>query len=447
MKIRGLSTPTVRRVIDNLGWLMVDKILRLLSGLFIGVWVARHLGVESFGVLNYALSFVGIFAALASLGLNGLVVRELVRKPDSAGLILGSSFILLLVSGVIAFFLMSLAALLVRPDSDEVRWLIVVVGAGILLKSFDVIRYWYEAEVSSKFVVWMDNLVFIICSGLRVALILFGSGVLGFALVVLLEAVLAALGLVVLYLKVSKNKLIGWNFNKQIATNILSESWPLALSVFAIVIYTRVDQLMIGHILGDSAVGEYSAALRLSEVWYFIPAVVTSTAFPLILNLKLHDESKYDHYFQLLYDILVVSAILIGILLSIFSKQLMYVLYGEGFVGGAEVLIILAWTGIFVSLNTVSGRWLISEGLVKLALFRNLIGAALNILLNLLLIPRMGIVGAAVSTLISYGVSAYVFDVFTRQTRKGFAQKTRSLMLFGAIHRLGHEFKVLISRV
>lgn len=447
MKIRRISSINLKRIVDNLGWLFLDKCIRLLGGLLVGVWVARYLGVERFGDLNYALSFVAIFAALASLGLNGVVVRDLVRKPDASNSILGSSFFLLMAGGVASFALMMACVEFVHPASNETKWLVFIIGAGILFKSFDVVRFWYEAKVSSRIVVWADNVVFLMFSALKVALIMAGAGVLGFAVAAFLEMVCMAAGLIAVYLWFGRQKISSWRIDKATVTGLLKESWPLALSVFAIVVYTRIDQIMIGQMLGNQAVGEYAAALRISEVWYFVPAIVTATAFPMILGVKQKDRFEYAKRFQLLYDALVVFAVVIGVVLTFSSELLMRTLYGNSYAGGAGVLVVLSWTGVFVALNTVSGRWLISEGLSRYALMRNLIGAFLNIGLNLILIPKFGIAGAAMATLISYCSAAYMFDGFAPPTRQMFMQKTKSLMLFGALMRLRNEFLKLILGV
>lgn len=191
----------------------------------------------------------------------------------------------------------------------------------------------------------------------------------------------------------------------------------------------KIDQVMIKEMLDNKAVGDYAAAVRLSEAWYFIPMVITSSLFPAIINAKKISEELYYKRLQKLYDLMVWMAITIALPMTFLSDWVVNLLYGTKYSEAGNVLIINAWAGIFVFLGIASNKWFMIENLQQFLFYRTFAGAIFNFILNVILIPEIGIQGAAIATLFSQMIAAYLFDFFTDITRKIFFMKTKSLLL------------------
>jgi PST family polysaccharide transporter len=222
----------------------------------------------------------------------------------------------------------------------------------------------------------------------------------------------------------------------QRAKSLLKDSWPLILSGLAIMVYMRIDQIMLGQMLGDEAVGIYSAAVRISEVWYFVPMAIVASVFPSIIEAKKKSEALYYQRLQWLYDVMVVLALSVAVPMTFLSDWAVSLLFGQAYEQAGAVLAIHIWTAVFVGLSFSSGRWFINEGYTLLALKRNLLGLVVNVILNTYLIPLYGPKGAALATLLSYFMASYASDLFSRKTRMVFLQKTRALFLLSIIRAI-----------
>lgn len=267
---RLVHRPNLVKILDNIGWLFLDKVLRMGVGLLVGVWIARYLGPEQFGLLNFALAFTGLFAAISGMGLQGIVMRDIVRDPEGAPLTLGTAAVLMLIGGFVSYLLILAAIAYLRPDDPLARSIVAILGAIQLFKASEIAVYWFESQVQSKYTVWVQNGVFLVFAAVKVGLILSQAPLTAFVWATLAEAAVVA---VILLMVLGRR---GPSFNALRASAgrtkiLIKDAWPLMLSGMAIAIYMKIDQIMLGQMVGEEAVGVYSAAVRISEVWYFIP--------------------------------------------------------------------------------------------------------------------------------------------------------------------------------
>jgi PST family polysaccharide transporter len=432
---RFAHRPNFVRIADNIGWLFFDKLLRLGVGLFVSVWLARYLGPAQFGILNYAIAFVSLFGAVATLGLKDIVVRDLVREPGGAGATLGTAFLLALSGAVAALALIGYAIYFLRAEDDQVRIIVVILSAGLIFQSSAVIRYWFESRVQSRFVVWVENSVFLLMAAIKVGLILLGAPLVAFAWITLAEAATVAAGLFYVYGKQAPRS-IRWHPDSRRAMQLLHDAWPLVLSGIAIMIYMRIDQIMLGELLGVDEVGVYSAALRISELWYMVPTIITASVFPTIIKHKSQSGVLYSASLQRLFDLLVVTAIGIAIVFTVGAEFVIGLLYGDSYAEAAGVLRIHIWAGIFVFLGVAGAKWYLVENLQRLLFYLTVAGAAANIVLNLVLIPRYGVNGAALATVAAQAVSGFLMDGTRKAARDLFLLKTKSFFWFTRVKQL-----------
>ena len=427
--------PNLVKIVDNIGWLFVDKVLRMGVGLFVGVWVVRYLGPEQFGLLSFATAFVGLFGAIAGLGLQGIVVRDIVRDPSRKEDTLGTAALLQFIGGLLAYGLILATIFWLRPDDALAKALVAILGSTMLFKASEVAVYWFESQVLSKYTVWVQNGSFLVFAAIKIVLILNNAPLIAFASVIMAEALMVAL-LMLVMLGLRGPRLRHLRITLARAKALLADSWPLLLSGIAIVIYMKIDQIMLGQMVGDEAVGIYSAAVRISEVWYFIPMMIVASVFPAILEAKKRSEAQYYQRLQHLYDLMVWLSVAVALPMTFLSTPIVTLLFGENFSASGTVLAIHIWAAVFVFLGVASSKWFLAENRQMLSFQRTALGAVVNVILNLLLIPDFGPIGAAIATVVSYATAAFLFDVAQQETRQMFAMKVRSLNLVASLARI-----------
>jgi PST family polysaccharide transporter len=428
-------------VVRNTAWLFADKVVRLGFGLFVGVWVARYLGPAQFGVLSYAQAYVALFSAIAALGLDSVAVRDIVRDPSRKEEILGTVFFLKLLGAAVTVVLAVGTILVVRPGDTVSHIVVGIIALGTIFQAFDAIDFWFQSQVLSKFTVYAKNSAFLIVSVVKIALILSKASVVSFAAAGLVEIALGSIGLILVYRR-NGHRLKAWRFRRDTAGRMLADSWPLILSGIVVMVYIRIDQVMIGNILGIAEVGIYSVAVNLTEVWYFIPMAITSSVLPAIVDSKRRSEAQYYDRLKKLYLGLFWLSLVVPILITLFAESIILLVFGEQYRGASTPLSIQCWAGIFVFSGLVSNHWYLVENLNRYNLYRHIAGAAVNIGLNVILIPRYGISGAAFATLITQFASSYLFDLINVRTRVIFRIKTRTFLFFlpDTIRYVSEEF-------
>ena len=400
-------SPNLRKILRNIGWLLAERVLRMAVGFVVIAWMARYLGSERFGLLNYAIALVSILSMMAKLGLNRIVVRNIVREPDSKNETLGTAFFLQLTSGIGAFFLAAIAIFLLRPDDATLRLLVAIIAASVSFESLNTIDFWFQSQVQSRYTVWAKNAAFIVVTIVRITLIQRQAPLIAFGWAALAEAALAGLGLAIAY-QLTGNGIQAWRFQPRLAKTLLQEGWPLILSSLAIMVYLRVDQVMLGELANEEAVGIYSAATRLSEVWSFVGLSIVNSVTASIVEAKKTGETPYYQKLQTIFNWLALIAYAIALPLTILSTPIVLFVFGSEYAASGPVLAIHIWAAIFTFLGLAKGVWTVTEGLTKYALVCSAGGAALNVGLNLWLIPRYQATGAAIATVISYGFTDYL---------------------------------------
>lgn len=418
-----------RKYFKNTSWLFAEKIIRLGITLLVNIYLLRYLGPHDSGVLNYALSFVALFSYLATLGLDKLTIRELVKSPTDRDRIVGTTFFLRIVGSVLTILLV-LAAIGISGDSGVVVWMIIIIGIGSLFQSFQVIDYYFQSKVEARYSVYALSSAVMIASAAKVISIFLEAPLITFAIIQAGEYFLWAIGYTVVY-KMRGLSILKWKFEQSLVKKFLTDSWPLILSGIAINIYLRVDQVMLKQMLNEEAVGYYAAAVRLCEAWYFLPIAIVSSLFPAIVNAR-ENVVLYKNRLQKLYDLMILLSVGIAIPVTYIAPFIIELLYGAEFLPGAPVLAIYIWAGVPIFMGVASGHYLLSENFTKVAFMRSMIGLLLNVGINFYLIPKYGIVGASWATIISYSISTFSLGLL-KKTRGQFYMMLRSLFMISFV--------------
>jgi PST family polysaccharide transporter len=407
---------TLRRIIKNIGWLFFLRVIRFLFSIFITAWVARYLGSEMFGIYRYGIAFVGLLSPLAILGLEGIIVRDIVREPESKDEILGTAFLLRLVSGAIGFVLVLILIYYIRREDFLVRTVTGIVALTLIFQTFRNVDLWFQSQIQSKYTVITTSVALTLASLLKIVAIKTRSPVTVFAIITVLEVVFLAAGLVVAY-RSQGLRIRRWRFSIIRAKRLIAQSWTLILSGTLAVIYFKIDQVMIGEMVGETEVGIYSIAAGLSELWYFIPIAITTSVFPTLIASRERGIEIYKMRQQQLYDLLAWLALAVAVIFTFSARPVILLLFGRQYEGGIPILSVHIWAGLFVFLNIALGRWLLNENELKFLLISNALGATINILLNLWFIPLYGGMGAAVATIFSYAFAAPISCFLYKPTR------------------------------
>jgi O-antigen/teichoic acid export membrane protein len=417
----------------NTSWLLIDYGLRQVGTLLIGIYMYRYLQPERLGILSYCTGLVILFMPLATLGINSILVRELVNKPENKNVLLGSSFMLKLICSLAAILLVFLA-IQITGDGWLNSLMIMIIASGFIFQAVNIIDPYFQSKVASKNVVFAQQASFIISIAIKIALIYYNQPLIYFAVATLLETVLFSLGLMVVY-RANGFKMLQWQWDGVTMRKLFRHSLPMLLSGVFVTIYMKIDTLMITWMVDKDAnknyfdAGNYTAAVRLTEAFYGIGVTLAGSLFPAVVNgLKISME-EFHKRLQRLFDLFTWMAIGVSVIISFFSQEITYLLYGKDYAESAPVLALMIWASVFVFQGVASSQALVAENKQKYITLYTVIGCIINIILNWFLIPAYGIKGAAYATLIAYFFSAYFNNILFKETRYIFVQLTDSLLL------------------
>jgi len=433
------------KILVNTGWLILDRIFNIIGGIFVGAWVARYLGPENFGLLSYVISFVALFGPISNLGLDSIVIRNIVFNPDDKNKILGTTFILKILGGLLSLVFVIVTVSLLRPGDKVSLVLVSILSLKLVFLSFDTIDLWFQSQINSQYSVISKKSAFFLIVIVKVMMVFLKAPLIAFILATLLETIFGALGLLIVY-QYRERDINSWKVNLKLSKQLLRNSWPLIFSGLAIMIYMKIDKIMLGQMIGNNAVGIYSVATRISEVWYFIPMAIAASVFPAIIrSRKKGNEALYEKKMQTLYDILTLLSYLTAISLAILASPIIRILFGAAYTQSIPILKIHIWAFIFISLGVARGKWLITEELMKIAMLFTVMGAIANVGLNYALIPKYGGLGAAWATFISYLIASYLSGILTKRVWPAFKQQTLALLIPFRIKSFSRELHEVLK--
>ncbi|MBK6343088.1 MAG: flippase [Flavobacteriales bacterium] len=444
-----LRSEGAQKVLKNVSWLFVERILRLGLVLLTGVVVARALGDELFGQLNYATGFVGLFFALGAMGIDEILVRDLVRHPEKRDELLGSAALLKFFGAMLMVLLATAGSLLKGMDGLTVT-LIIVIASAELMRPIGVIEHWFMSQVKAGPVAKVQMAQALISSAAKLALawavhaghVEGRPALIGFAWMYALEYVVLSSG----YFTVFKREGLQWRHwkaTRDMSLRLLSESWPMLIYGMALFVQARIDQVMIKDLLtatdGEEAafaeVGQYSVALRMIEALGFLPMIVQSTLAPAITRAKAVSHALYTdrllNQYRLMFGLFLVTAIPLYLL----AKPIVVLLFGVEFEPAGVLLGLFAIRLFFTNMGTGKRGFITNEGLFRYSLLTALVGVALNVGINWLLIPEYRSIGAIWATIISFAVSIFVLDLITPRTRENLRLMLTGIFTFWKFHR------------
>lgn len=430
--IPGFDQQALEKYFKNTGMLFVGRIGSLLIKMAVSIAVANYLGKLQLGIFTGAATYIYLFSAVATLGLDQFIVKELHQFPQNRDEILGTSFWMKVMAGLACVPLMWLAYKGYNPKGTPYSYVLILSSIGIM-QAFNVIDSYFQSEIQSKYIMQVQIAGNVVSAVIKIVLILTGKPVIWFVYAFALDVLLLSAGYYFTYQRKGRS-MLNWVYNSKLAAKLIKYSWPLIISGIMVSLYMKIDQLMLQNICGPDESGAYNTVSSLSEAWNFIPSVIVTSLFPAILNARRDDMARYKKRIQDLYDLMVYISLPTAIVIT-FAAPLIYKIYKVEYAYAAPTLAVHIWSGIFVFLGAASSQYLIAEGYNKLTFVRTGFGALVNIGLNMILIPKMGMMGAAIATLVAYASAAFFVLFIPKVNRQGIMM-LKSLFLFSLIQKI-----------
>ncbi len=426
----------LKNILQNSGWLMFEQIFRAGAGIIVGIWVARYLGPEDFGMLNFSVVLVSMVVPFANLGLDGIGIRELVNRKSETEVVLGTVFGLKLAGAILLVVIALAVAWVVRPHNPTFLILVSFAALGIVLKSTEAIDLYFRSIMKNQFSVWSKSVGLLFASLVKGGMVLTGLSVVFFGFANFVEALLAGIFFIFFYKASTRQNFPFLQFSVREAKNLLRDSWPLIFSGFFAVLFLQIDQVMLGILSGDATVGVYNVAVRLSTIFYLIPMALTKSSFPVLFKTYLSSKVQFEHQVLTFLTVMAVFSYAIVVMVAFFSEDIILILFGNAYAVSSQILMIHIFSIIFVFSGLVRGPWIIAKNLTQFVMISNLAGALFNILLNLILIPKFEGVGAAWATLISYAIAYVVMNAFYSKTFVFFKMQIKAFLLIPCFKRV-----------
>ena len=418
---------TKEAIVQNLFWATTGKTVNLLSGLIVGIIVARYLGPEQYGLMNYVISYVFLFQTFALFGLDAIEVREEARKNVPFQTIIGTAFGLKVLFGFI-FMTATIATSWFAESSNYTTLLVAIYSLSIILNSFSVIRNYFTAIVQNEYIVKAEIARTLIGVVIKLLLLVVGASLTFFIIAYMVDVLLLASGYCMAY-RTKIGEMRQWQFDFQYARFLIKESFPLMLTSAAVIIYQRIDQVMIGQMIDKESVGYFSVASRFVEVLIYIPMMLAQTITPVLVKTREQSEQQYIQQGQHFMNLSLWLTMLAAALTSLLAYWIIRLTFGQAYLPAVSVLQVMSFKAASVALSNTAGAMLITEGLQRYAILRDGLGCIVCVALNYLLLPRYGIIAAAIVAITSNVAAGYLADAIIPAYRHIFVRQTKALFI------------------
>ncbi len=417
------------RIVRNAGWIIAGRVLQMGVNFVVGVLTARYLKPANYGLLNYAGAYTAFFAALCTLGINSVIVKEFVDGPGKEGKIIGTALGLRAVSSFLSAC--TILAVVSVVDREEALTITVVglCSIGVLFNSLEIFTFWFQSRLESRVSATAILAAHLITASYKVFLIVSGKSVVLFALATSIDYICVGLFLAIAYMRHGGGRL---SFSFPYARRLLSRSVHYILPALMVSIYGQTDKLMLKQMLSESDVGYYATAVSICTAWCFVLSAVIDSMHPGIMEAHRDGQrARYERQNRLLYAIVFWVSAAVSVAIVLFSRPIIELLFGESYLPAALPLRAITWYTAFSYLGVARNAWIVCENKQKYLIWIYLSAAAANVLLNLWLIPIWGTVGAALASLAAQIVTTMVTPFFIKALRPNAIMMLEAIFLKG----------------
>lgn len=435
----------IKKALENTSWLFAERVAVMCSNLIVSIVLARSFSPEGFGALSYLLAFIAIVKPISSIGFNAIVTRELINGSQSEQVVISTAVgfrVFGAVFGCLCCLLLAFSGALENDGDYDIKTGLVLLAFASLFSALNVLEFWFQAHVLAKLVAKMRLTVTFLFSITKIIWVFWDASLLQVVSLYALESIVLGLGFLVIF---SSKAFIprALAFSYSYGVSILRQSFWLIFSAVAAVIYLKIDQVMLKHMVSSTEVGVYSVASRISEVWYFFAEAIVITLFPKLLDYKNDKAGIYEEKLQQTMDLLFSFSLVVVIIVLAFGRPVILILFGSEYSGAASILHIHIFACIFIYMRSLISKWLIAENFLVYSLVSHGAGAVVNVIVNLILIPKMGGEGAALATLISYFTASYLIYWLTPKSREMAKMMNKSMIL---LFTLGARYWPVVKR-
>lgn len=402
-------TETKKTISVNISWLLIQNAVKLVFGLTVSLYLAKYLGPEDFGVYSYAISIISVLLLFTNLGIDPILIRELVDNKMNKMSLLGSSFVLKLIGGIIGFILMGFLGFYYEFNS-KTGVVILIMSPIILFKSLSILDSYFQSKKENKYPAIANVISIIIGSVLIFLSIKLKYKLEYFAIIYVFESAILICALFFFYFR--KSKLQKWIFTKKISVDILKESWPLIIAGVAAIINTRIDQIYIGSMLTPSILGNYSAAAKVSEFWLVLPTILNIVFYPILINLRSLNFNKYRRFLAAVIICCFCFGVIFSFLVSHFSENIISMLFGNKYNLAGEYLSLYIWSTFPYFTLFILSNVIYLENLIRKNLVISFVSILGNLILNYFFIQFYGASGAIYATLLVSLISYFLIGYY-----------------------------------
>lgn len=415
------------KFVRNTSWLLFGNLMRMIFQFVINLFIARYLGPENQGIINYVATYTSLFTLLVSIGINGVIIHEFVNHEEDENKIIGTAIVLRLIVSVISMIMMVTVVSLSNRGDSEIRWIAILQAVQLPFAALDTIKYWYNRHLKSRISVLVTSAAYLFSSIYKIYILLSHKSLLWFGFATSLDIILIGIFFLISYRREGGKKL---SFQGEAARRIMKAALPFTLANIMLFVYSKIDTIMIRHMMDSmELVGYYTTAVAVCGYVSFIPTAILDSARPLIMESKTNDEEQYGKRLRQAALAVMIVGILYSLFLLFFSRPVVSILYGEEYLGAVNSLRIAVWYTGFSFLGAVKSIWLICEGKNKYVFWFSVCGAITDVVLNLIMIPVWGIEGAAMATLITQACTHVIYPLLVPQTR-GFVKMVLDALCF-----------------
>lgn len=428
-----------KKFITNSGWMMGQQIYSMVLSLVVGALSARYLGPSNYGLLNYGASIISFFTIISRLGIDGVIINEMLKKPEKKGSYLGSALIMRLLTSIASLFVIMAIIRVIAPGNTDLYIVTLFQSFAIIIQTYEVVTYWFQLNLKMKYVSIATMIALTATAVWRVTLLATESTVYFFALSASVQYLVCGIVVVLFFIK-QKEKEFKLSWNTIDAKFLLGNSYHFIISGIAVTFYMQIDKIMIGKMISSEAVGIYTAATTVAALWEFVPNALVSSARPIIIEEQGRNKQLYLKRFQQLLAGITVLFVSVSVAMMIFGRLAVLILYGKKYIDAVVPLCILIWSTGFAMIGTARGVWIVAEGLNRYTKYYVFIGAGVNFVLNFFFIRSWGIIGAAITTLISQIVVALIAPLAFSKT------KAFTKIYFDSLKEISSTFALIKQR-
>ena len=421
------------RTVQNASYLIIGRIIKMAFSLVIGLLTARYLGPSNYGLINYAGAYTGFFAAVCTLGINNVLVKEFIDHPGQEGMVIGTTLGLRAISSLLSCVAIAAITFIIDANEPTTKLVVILANIGVVFQIVETFNYWFQSRLESKVTATATLIAYLASSAYKVYLLIAGKSVEYFVLVSSLDYLCLGVILYIQYKKRTDSKLqFSWEYGKK----LFSKSRHFILSGLMISIYAQTDKLMLKHLIGQAENGYYATASALCTTWCFILSAIIDSVYPSIMAAaRAENEALFKRRNVQLYTIVFYLSSFVSLCFTVLARPIILILYGESYLPSVSPLRVITWYTAFSYLGSARNAWVVAKDRQKYLFWIYASSALANVVLNYLLIPSMGATGAAIASLAAQIFTTMIVPFFISGMRVNSMLMLDAIMLKGILWR------------